>query len=72
MQPIHTNDILQEKIKPIIRPVMTAIIASSYAERPSVETPLMIYASLDRVVVRIPGALSLTSNHPKCFVTILL
>jgi hypothetical protein len=32
-------------------------------ERPPVEAPLTIYASVDRVVVRIEGALSLLSNH---------
>lgn len=42
VQPMHTNDILQENMNPIIIPVKIEQIASKIDPNPSVETPLII------------------------------
>ena len=60
----HTKDMRQEKMKAIVTPVITAHAASIIEPTPSVDTPLMSYASLERVVVSAPGALDFSSNHP--------
>lgn len=50
---------------------MRAKIAFKIVANPSVEAPLIIYASLDKVEVKIEGAWSLSSNHPMSFFKIL-
>ena len=65
--PKHAKDILQEKKNPKIIPTTTALRAYKTDANPSVETPLIIYASVDRVEVKTDGEFSLISNHPKCF-----
>ena len=62
----QTSDSLQEKKKPIVIPVIIALIASNIDASPSVEIPFILYASSESVAFRIPGAFSLSSNHPKC------
>jgi hypothetical protein len=55
---MQTTAILQENTKPIMIPTKIAHIDSNIDANPSVDTPLMSYASLERVDVKILGAFS--------------
>jgi hypothetical protein len=64
---MQINDIYQQKINPIVRPVQRAKTASSYGPIDSVLTPLINAVSDAITPVKTLGELSLSSNHPMLF-----
>ena len=67
IQPIAIKANLQQYTSPSTSPHISPNIDSQITAIPSVLAPFSDYTSLANTDVKIPGALSLSSNHPMCF-----